>query len=345
MKTAFVTGANGHIASYLVENLLQKNYIVHGLIRRSSNINTQRIDHLYNDDKIYNKRLFLHYGDLADMGNLNLLLYKIKPDEIYNLAAQSHVQVSFDLALYTADIVGLGTLRLLESIRQNNLNTKFLQMSSSEMFGGLLGTQPQSETTPFHPRSPYGVSKLFSYYISINYRESFDMFVSNSITFNTESQKRGETFVTKKITKAVANIVNGKQDCLVLGNIEAKRDWTFSGDIVEGLWLILQQDKPDDFVLGSGETHSVKEFVELAFNEVGIKIVWDGEGINEKGIDSKTNKVLVKVDPKYFRPAEVDILHANPSKAKQILGWQPKTSFQELVSMMVEHDLKLAGDK
>ena len=339
-KIALLTGTTGQIASYLVEFLLSKDYEVHGIVRRSSNINTQRIDHLYNNSDILNKTLFLHYGDLGDSSSLNKIVSETKPDEVYNLGSQSHVAVSFDMPEYTSDVVGLGTLRLLEAVKNNNKNTRFLQMSSSEMFGGLPGTAPQSEVTSFHPRSPYGVSKLYSYWISVNYREAYDMFVTNSITFNSESPRRGETFVTKKISKAVANIACGKQDKLILGNLEAKRDWTFCGDTVEALWQMLQQPSPSDYVIASGETHTVREFVELAFKEVGIEIQWQGLGVNEKGYDSKTGKVLVEVNPKYFRPAEVDLLLGDPSKAERELGWKRKVDFPSLVKMMVDYDLK-----
>jgi len=335
MKRILVTGATGQISSYLIEFLLDKNLEVHGLLRRASTNNTERIQHLLN-----NKNFILHYGDLSDMSSLMLVIQNSKPDEIYNLAAQSHVKISNDMPLFTADVVGLGALRLLECIKQYNKDIKFLQMSSSEMFGGLPGTQPQSETTPFHPRSPYGVSKLFAYFTTINYRESFNLFASNSITFNSESPKRGEDFVTRKITKSVANIIKGNQDKIILGNLSAYRDWMDCRDTVEGLWLILQHSVADDFVLGSAETHSVREFCQKAFAYVDINIVFDGEGLNEKGYDSKTGKCLIEVSPEFFRPAEVNILLSNPEKANKILGWKPKISFNQLIENMVKHDLE-----
>lgn len=340
MKKALITGITGQDGSYLTELLLNKGYEVHGIIRRHSTISTTRIDPLFEDPQIGNKTLFLHYGDLTDSSNLNRLIEKIKPDEIYNLAAQSHVAVSFEVPEYTAEATGVGTLRLLDAIRENGLKCKFYQASTSELFGGLPGTAPQSEKTPFYPKSPYGVAKLYSYWITVNYRESYGLFACNGILFNHESPRRGETFVTRKITRAVASIVAGKQEKLSLGNMDAKRDWGFAGDYVEGMWRILQQEKPSDYVLATNETHTVREFVELAFNEVGIEIEWKGTGVDEKGIDKATGKVLVDVNPRYFRPAEVELLWGDSSRAEKELGWKRKVSFRKLVSMMVDSDMK-----
>ena len=304
-KVALITGITGQDGSYLAELLLEKGYEVHGIIRRASTFNTKRIDHLYQDPHEENVRLFLHYGDITDSSNLNRLIEKIRPDEIYNLAAQSHVGVSFDSPEYTAEATGVSTLRILDAIRESGVKTKFYQASTSELFGGLPETAPQSEKTPFYPKSPYGVAKLYSYWITVNYRESYDIFACNGILFNHESPRRGETFVTRKITRAAAAIHLGMQDKLYLGNLDAKRDWGHAKDYVEGMWRILQQDKPADFVLSMNETHTVREFVELAFAELGYEIEWQGEGVNEKGIDKKSGRVLVEVDPRYFRPAEV----------------------------------------
>ncbi len=334
-KVSLITGITGQDGSYLAELLLQKNYEVHGIIRRHSTDCSERIEHL-----LGGKNFFLHYGDLTDSSNLANLVREIQPDEIYNLAAQSHVGISFEVPEYTADVTGVGTIRLLEAIRQNKPNAKFYQASTSELFGGLPETAPQSETTPFYPKSPYGAAKLYAFWITKNYRESYNMFACNGILFNHESPRRGEDFVTKKITLAVAKIVSGKQEKLSLGNLNAKRDWGFAGDYVEGMWLMLQQDKADDFVLATGETHTVREFVELAFEEVGIKIEWRGEGVDEKGYCSKTGKVLVDVNPKFFRPAEVDLLLGNPAKAEKVLNWKRKISFKNLIKMMIEADLK-----
>ncbi|AGB18539.1 GDP-mannose 4,6-dehydratase [Thermoanaerobacterium thermosaccharolyticum] len=339
MKKAIITGITGQDGSYLAELLLSKGYEVHGIIRRASTFNTKRIDHLYQDPHSEDVRLFLHYGDLTDSSNLNRLIEKIEPDEIYNLAAQSHVKVSFEVPEYTAEVVGLGTLRLLDAIKEAGVKTKFYQASTSELFGGLRETAPQNEKTPFYPRSPYAAAKLYGYWITVNYREAYDIFACNGILFNHESPRRGETFVTRKITMAVANIVKGKQEKLYLGNLNAKRDWGYAGDYVEAMWLMLQQDKPDDYVIATGETHSVREFCEKAFEYVGIDIEWVGSGIEEKGLDSKTGRVLVEIDPRYFRPTEVDLLIGDASKAKEKLHWQPKVTFDELVKMMVESDL------
>ena len=339
MKKALITGITGQDGSYLAELLLDKGYEVHGIIRRHSTICTDRIDHLY-DDSSLKDRFFLHYGDLTDSCNLMGLIQKIQPDEVYNLGAQSHVAVSFEVPEYTAEATGVGTIRLLDAIYQSGVKCKFYQASTSELFGGIPGTAPQSEKTPFYPKSPYGAAKLYSYWITVNYRESYNMFACNGILFNHESPRRGETFVTRKITIAVAKIMAGKQEKLSLGNLNAKRDWGFAGDYVEGMWRILQQEKPDDYVLATNETHTVREFVELAFAEVGVGIEWKGEGVNEKGYDKNTGKLLVDVNPRYFRPAEVELLWGDSTKAETELGWKRKVSFKELVSMMVREDMK-----
>ena len=340
LKTALITGITGQDGAYLSELLLEKGYEVHGTIRRHSTSCTERIDHLIAADKIT-----LHYGDLTDSNNLSALIKKISPDEVYNLAAQSHVGISFEVPEYTAEVTGVGTIKILEAIRQVNPKIKFYQASTSELFGGLPETAPQSETTPFHPRSPYAAAKLYSYWITVNYREAYGMFACNGILFNHESPRRGADFVTRKITVALAKILAGKQEKLSLGNLNAKRDWGFAGDYVKGMWLMLQQDKPDDYVLATGETHTVREFVELAFEQVGIKINWQGTGVDEKGYCAKTGKLLVDVNPKFFRPAEVDLLLGDPSKAEKNLGWQREISFKELVKIMVESDLKNYGVK
>ena len=339
-KVALITGITGQDGSYLAELLLEKGYEVHGIIRRASTFNTKRIDHLYQDPHEGEVRLFLHYGDITDSSNLNRLIEKIQPDEIYNLAAQSHVGVSFNSPEYTAEATGVSTLRILDAIRESGVKTKFYQASTSELFGGLPETAPQSEKTPFYPKSPYGVAKLYSYWITVNYRESYDIFACNGILFNHESPRRGETFVTRKITRAVAAIHLGMQDKLYLGNLDAKRDWGHAKDYVEGMWRILQQDKPQDYVLSMNETHTVREFVELAFGELGYDIVWEGTGVDEKGIDKNTGRVLVEVDPRYFRPAEVELLWGDSTKARTELGWEPKYSFMDLVKEMVQADLE-----
>ena len=340
MKKALITGITGQDGSYLAELLLEKGYEVHGIIRRASTFNTKRIDHLYQDPHEENVRLFLHYGDLTDTSNLNRLLEKIQPDEIYNLGAQSHVGVSFNSPEYTAEATGVSTLRLLDAIRETGIKTKFYQASTSELFGGLPETAPQNEKTPFYPKSPYGCAKLYSYWITVNYRESYDIFACNGILFNHESPRRGETFVTRKITRAAAAIHLGQQDKLYLGNLDAKRDWGHAKDYVEGMWRMLQQDQPQDYVLSMNETHTVREFVELAFAELGYTIEWQGEGVNEKGIDKNTGRVLVEVDPRYFRPAEVELLWGDSTKARTELGWEPKYSFMDLVKEMVQSDLE-----
>ena len=339
-KVALITGITGQDGSYLAELLLEKGYEVHGIIRRASTFNTKRIDHLYQDPHEGDVRLFLHYGDITDSSNLNRLIEKIQPDEIYNLAAQSHVGVSFNSPEYTAEATGVSSLRILDAIRESGIKTKFYQASTSELFGGLPETAPQSEKTPFYPKSPYGVAKLYSYWITVNYRESYDIFACNGILFNHESPRRGETFVTRKITRAAAAIHLGMQDKLYLGNLDAKRDWGHAKDYVEGMWRILQQDEPQDYVLSMNETHTVREFVELAFAELGYDIEWQGTGVDEKGIDKNTGKVLVEVDPKYFRPAEVELLWGDSTKARTELGWEPKYSFMDLVKEMVQSDLE-----
>ena len=341
MKKALITGITGQDGSYLTELLLSKGYEVHGIVRRHSTSCTERIDHLLGDEA--NKDcLFLHYGDLTDSSNFHRLIMEIKPDEVYNLAAQSHVAVSFEVPEYTADATGVGTVKLLEAIRQSGLPIKFYQASTSELFGGIPETAPQSEKTPFYPKSPYGAAKLYSFWITKNYRESYDMFACNGILFNHESPRRGETFVTRKITLAVGRIMAGKQEKLSLGNLDAKRDWGFAGDYVEGMWRMLQQDKADDYVLATNETHTVREFVQLAFKEVGVDIEWQGIGVEEKGYCKKTGKLLVDVDPQFFRPAEVELLWGDSTKAEKKLGWQRKVSFPELVQMMVKADCEKA---
>ena len=340
MKKAFITGITGQDGSYLTKFLLKKGYEVHGMIRRASQFNTGRIDHLFENPEIGNKSLFLYHGDLTDSSNINRLIEKIEPDEIYNLGAQSHVKVSFEVPEYTAETDALGTLRLLDAIKEKGLKCKYYQASTSELFGGFPETVPQNEKTPFHPRSPYAAAKLYAYWITVNYREAYHIFACNGILFNHESPRRGETFVTRKITRAVANIVAGRQEKLTLGNLDAKRDWGFAGDYVEGMWLMLQQDKPDDYVLATGEAHTVREFVELAFKEVGIEIVWEGTGLEEKGFDRRSGKVLVDVSERYFRPTEVEFLLGDPRKAERVLGWKRKVGFQELVRMMVQADLE-----
>jgi GDPmannose 4,6-dehydratase len=341
-KTALITGITGQDGAYLAELLLAKGYQVHGVKRRSSSFNTARIDHLYQDPHEKNVRMHLHYGDMTDSTNLIRLIQETQPDEIYNLAAQSHVQVSFETAEYTGNADALGTLRLLEGIRLLGLveKTRFYQASTSELYGKVQEI-PQKETTPFYPRSPYAAAKLYGFWITVNYREAYGMHASNGILFNHESPIRGETFVTRKITRAVAAISLGLQDRLYLGNLDSQRDWGHARDYVEGMWLMLQQDKPDDYVLATGQTHTVRRFVELAFLRVGIPIRWEGIGVNEKGMHDKTGQVLVAVDPRYFRPTEVDLLIGDPSKANNILGWKAKTTFETLVSDMMQSDLEL----
>jgi len=367
LKKAIITGITGQDGSYLTEILLEKGYEVHGIIRRSSSFNTGRIDHLYNNKEILNKKMFLHYGDLVDTSNLNRLLEKIEPDEIYNLAAQSHVKVSFEVPDYTAQVDALGTLRFLDAIREVGLRqVKFYQASTSELYGKVQEV-PQTEKTPFYPRSPYGVAKLYGYWIIVNYREAYNIFACNGILFNHESPRRGETFVTRKITRAVSRIAAGLQSTLSLGNLDAKRDWGFAPEYCEGMWKILQHDKAEDFVLATGETHTVREFTELTFKEIGIELDWTGNEENEKGviksinwdkaktlIDHKKNSstykfdfsdrlkpgdIVVAVDPNYYRPTEVDLLIGNPTKAEKVLGWKAKTKFEDLVYLMIKADL------
>jgi GDPmannose 4,6-dehydratase len=341
MKKAFITGITGQDGSYLAELLLQKGYQVHGMIRRSSSFKTGRINHIYRDPHEAETQLFLHYGDLNDASSINRLLRQVCPDEIYNLGAQSHVRVSFEVPEYTGEVDALGTVRILEGIRESGLTTRFYQASSSELYGKVVET-PQRETTPFYPRSPYACAKAYAFYITQNYRESYDMFACNGILFNHESPRRGETFVTRKITRAAARIKLGLQDCVYMGNIEAKRDWGFAGDYVEGMWRMLQADQPDDYVIATGETHSVREFAELVFGRLEMPLTWKGEGVHEEGINQATGKSVIKIDPHYFRPAEVDLLWGDATKAKRELGWEPSTSFTQLVEMMTDSDLQIA---
>ncbi|HVW66378.1 MAG TPA: GDP-mannose 4,6-dehydratase [Candidatus Peribacteraceae bacterium] len=338
MKKALITGITGQDGSYLAELLLEKDYEVHGVIRRSSSFNTGRIMHIFEDPHKKDAKLHLHYGDMMDSSSLNQLIRTIKPDEIYNLAAQSHVRVSFDMPEYTCDVDALGTLRLLDAIREAGVSTRFYQASSSELYGEALET-PQTETTPFNPRSPYAIAKQFAYWITCNYRESYGLFASNGILFNHESERRGETFVTRKVTRALAQIKLGKLDTMFLGNIDAKRDWGHAADYVRGMWMMLQVDVPDDFVLATGETHSVREFVEEAARHVGMDIQWRGEGVEETGVDRLSGKTIVRIDPRYFRPSEVEFLQGDASKARRVLGWEPTIGFHELVRRMMEHDL------
>lgn len=341
-KTALITGVTGQDGAYLSRLLLDKGYVVHGVKRRSSSFNTERVDDLYLDPHEHDTNFHLHYGDLTDSTNLIRLVQETAPDEIYNLAAQSHVQVSFDTPEYTANADGIGSVRLLEAIRILGMQDKvrFYQASTSELYGKVQEV-PQTEKTPFYPRSPYAVAKLYAYWIVVNYREAYGMHASNGILFNHEGPKRGETFVTRKITRAVAAIEKGLQSTLYLGNLDAKRDWGHARDYVEGMWRIVQHDTADDWVLATGETHSVREFVELAFEEIGRKLSWSGEGVEEQGVDAETGEVLVKIDPKYFRPTEVDLLIGDPTKARQELGWENSTSFSQLVSEMVTADRQL----
>lgn len=338
-KTALITGITGQDGSYLAELLLSKGYQVHGMIRRSSSFNTGRIDHLYNDPAILDNTLFLHYGDLTDSSNLNRLLEKIQPDEIYNLGAQSHVKVSFEVPEYTAEVDGIGILRFLDAIKEVKLNTRFYQASTSELYGKVQKI-PQDEDTLFYPRSPYGVAKLYGYWIIINYREAYDIYACNGILFNHESPRRGGTFVTRKISTAAARIKLGIQNTLTLGNLNAKRDWGYAPEFVEGMWRMLQQDEPSDLVLATGETHTIREFADLAFKELDMELEWKNSGVEEIGVDKKSGKTLVQVNPQYFRPTEVDILIGDPSRAKEKLGWEPKVKFKELVKIMVEADWK-----
>ncbi len=350
MKKALITGITGQDGSYLAEFLLSKGYQVHGIIRRASSFNTQRIDHIYQDPHEIQARLFLHYGDLSDAGVLTQLIYSIQPDEVYHLGAQSHVKVSFDMPEYTGNVTGLGTTRLLEALRRSGSTARFYQASSSEMFGS--ARPPQHEATTFAPQSPYAAAKVYAYWMTVNYRASYNMFACNGILFNHESPRRGETFVTRKITKAVANMLAGKQRVLYLGNLDAMRDWGFAPEYVEMMWLMLQDGKPDDYVVGTGTSYSVKEFVEKAFTYAGLELEWQGQGVEQKGLVKsctaawvrffKTGDEVIKIDPRYFRPCEVDFLQADISKAQKNLGWQPRVSFDELVNIMVDYDLKFA---
>jgi len=350
MKKALITGITGQDGSYLTEFLLDKGYIVHGIIRRSSSFNTGRIDHLYNDPAILNKKLFLHYGDLTDSSNLNRLLEKIQPDEIYNLGAQSHVKVSFEVPEYTAEVDAVGTLRFIDGIKETGIQTKFYQASTSELYGKAQEI-PQNEKTPFYPRSPYGVAKLYAYWIIVNYREAYNIYAVNGILFNHESPKRGETFVTRKITRAVTRICAGIQEKLYLGNLNTKRDWGYAPEYVDAMWRVLQQTEAEDFVIATGETHSVREFTEKAFELFGIRLAWKGDKENEVGIvdeviepvfhprrDFTPGDILVEIDPRYYRPTEVDLLIGDATKAREKLGWEPKTKFEDLVKIMVQAD-------
>jgi GDPmannose 4,6-dehydratase len=339
MKKALITGITGQDGSYLLELLLEKGYEVHGIIRRSSSFNTGRIDHLYNNPKIYGSRMFLHFGDVTDTSNLNRLLEKVEPEEIYNLAAQSHVKVSFEVPEYTAEVDAVGTLRFLDAIRETGVRTRFYQASTSELFGKAQEV-PQTEHTPFYPRSPYGVAKLYGYWIIINYREAYGLYACNGILFNHESPRRGETFVTRKITLAAARIKLGLQKKLTIGNLNAKRDWGYAPEYCEGMWRMLQQNEPEDFVLATGETHSVKEFIETVFKELEMDLEWKGVTENEIGISKKDGQTVIEVDPRYYRPTEVELLKGDATKAKNKLGWVPKTTFHELAKMMANADFE-----
>lgn len=340
MKKALITGITGQDGSYLAELLLSKGYEVHGMIRRASTFNTSRIDHLYKDPHHKDVRLFLHYGDLTDSSNLNRMIEKINPCEIYNLGAQSHVQVSFEVPEYSADADALGVLRILDAIKETGVNARFYQASTSELFGKVQEV-PQSETTPFYPRSPYAVAKQYGFWITKNYREAYGLHASNGILFNHESPRRGETFVTRKITMAVARIHRGLQDCFYMGNINARRDWGYAKDYVKMMWIMLQQPMPDDYVIATGEMHTVREFIEESFACIGRPIEWRGKGMDEVGIDMTTGKTVIRIDPRYFRPAEVEQLLGNPAKAKAMLNWEPEVKFHELVKIMTEGDLRL----
>ncbi len=341
-RKALISGITGQDGSFLTELLLGKGYEVHGIIRRSSSFNTQRIEHIYHEPHTPNERLFLHFGDLTDSSNLSRIMERVEPDEIYNLAAQSHVRVSFDLPEYTAEVSGLGTLRLLDAIKETAVDTRFYQASTSELYGQATEV-PQSEKTPFYPRSPYAAAKLYSYWITINYREAYGLHASNGILFNHESERRGKTFVTRKITRAAARIRHNLQDRLFLGNLDARRDWGYAPEYVEGMWRILQQDLPDDYVLATGVTASVREFASWAFEYAGLPLRWEGTGPEEKGLSKDTGQVLVEIDPYYFRPSEVDVLIGDARKAKKKIGWEATTSVRDLVKIMVDHDLSMIG--
>jgi GDPmannose 4,6-dehydratase len=343
-RKALITGITGQDGSYLAELLIEKGYEVHGVIRRSSTFNTQRLDAIYQDPHEPDRRLVLHYGDLNDASSLNRILRNVVPDEIYNLGAQSHVKVSFDTPEYTGEVTGLGSARLLEGIRELQIRPRIYQASSSEMFGKVTEV-PQRETTPFYPRSPYGVAKVYAYWLTVNYREAYGLFAANGILFNHESPRRGETFVSRKITRAVGRIRHGLQDRLYLGNLDAKRDWGYAKDYVDAMWRMLQQDEPEDFVIATGHTRTVREFCTLSFARAGIEVEWRGSGFTEKGFERGRDRVLVEIDPRYLRPTEVDLLLGDASKAKEKLGWTPATSFEELVHLMVDSDLGLAADE
>jgi GDPmannose 4,6-dehydratase len=343
-RKALITGITGQDGSYLAELLIEKGYEVHGVIRRSSTFNTERLDAIYQDPHEPDRRLVLHYGDLNDASSLNRILRIVVPDEIYNLGAQSHVKVSFDTPEYTGEVTGLGTARLLEGIRELQIRPRIYQASSSEMFGKVTEV-PQRETTPFYPRSPYGVAKVYAYWLTVNYREAYGLFAANGILFNHESPRRGETFVSRKVTRAVGRIRHGLQDRLYLGNLDAKRDWGYAKDYVDAMWRMLQQDEPDDFVIATGQTRTVREFCTLSFARAGIEVEWRGSGFTEKGFERGSDRVLVEIDPRYLRPTEVDLLLGDASKAKEKLGWIPATSFEQLVHLMVDSDLRLAADE
>jgi len=341
-KVALIIGITGQDGSYLAEFLLSKGYDVHGMIRRSSSFNTSRIENIYQDRHKNNASLFLHFGDLSDSNSIQSIIKKSMPDEIYNLGAQSHVRVSFDIPEYTADIGALGTLRILDIIRESGKNIKFYQAGSSEMYGKVL-EMPQRETTPFNPSSPYACAKVFSHHICVNYRDSYDMFICNGILFNHESPRRGRTFVTKKIVEGLVDIVLGKKDKIFLGNLDAKRDWGYAKDYVEAMWLMLQEEKPDDYVIATGETHSVREFIEYASSLIGYDMIWQGSSLDEKGIDKNSGKEIVSIDSSYYRPTEVDILLGDATKAKKVLHWEPKVTFKELVEIMMKEEFEERG--
>lgn len=343
-KKAIISGITGQDGSYLAELLLKKEYEVHGIIRRASTFNTKRVDHLYRDPHESGVNFFLHYGDMTDSSSMSRLIEKVKPDEIYNLAAQSHVKISFEVPEYTAETDALGTLRMLDAIKETGIKTRFYQASTSELYGKAREF-PQTELTPFYPRSPYAVAKLYAFWIVVNYREAYNLYAGNGILFNHESPRRGENFVTRKITRAAVAIKEGVQDCLYVGNLDAKRDWGYAPDYVYAMWLMLQQDKPDDYVIATGETHTVREFIEKSFGHLGISIKWRGKGIEEKGIDKENGKVIVQVDPKYFRPTEVEHLIGDPSKACKELGWEPEVKFEQLVEIMTDADLEILKKK
>ena len=341
-KTALITGITGQDGSYLAELLLEKGYDVHGIVRHASTFNRGRIEHLFPDIHDAENKIELHYGDLTDSSSLHRLVNSLKPDELYHLGAQSHVRISFDIPEFTGNVTALGTMRLLEAVRHDSPKTKFYQASSSEMFGKV-SEVPQKETTPFHPRSPYGVAKVYGYWAAVNYRESYGLYAVNGILFNHESPRRGENFVSRKITYSLSHILAGKTDKMYLGNLEAKRDWGYAKDYVEGMWKMLQMDTPEDYVLATGETHTVREFLEEACRLVGMELEWRGEGLKEEGVDKKTGKVIVGIDSRYFRPSEVDLLLGDATKAKEKLGWKPEVTFKQLVRLMLEHDLAEAG--